>query len=152
MAGVKGKSGGANGGPQYNPMNVSPNGSNGQMATNTQKARYVPGQPWGQGQQTLNNERSAPLAGDPTAMATAGASAPVPEMPPLKGLNDLHHGDPTDGLPYGSTVGPDAVPTPPMVTPQPEQAIQMVQALYMMDPSNRDLGYMFENLSKQGRV
>ena len=43
MAGVKGKSGGPNGGPQYNPMNISQNGSNGQMATDTQKAMYIPG-------------------------------------------------------------------------------------------------------------
>ena len=151
MAGVKGKSGGAHGGPQYNPMNISQNGSNGQMATDTQKAMYVPGLPQGQGVSTFNTAQAAPLAGDPTVGAMGGSTAP--QLPPVKGLNDLHpEGDPTDGLAHGSPIGPDAVPTPAMVTPQPEQAIQMVQAMYMMDPTNRDIGYMFENLSKQGRV
>ena len=33
MAGVKGRSGGANGGPQYNPANVSATGGAGQNVT-----------------------------------------------------------------------------------------------------------------------
>ena len=156
MAGVKGKSGGAHGGPQYNPMNVSPNGSNGQMATSTQKAMYIPGQPWGQGKQTFNTEKSAPLAGDTTAAVASnvtGAPQTAPQLSPLAGLTDINHGgDPTDGLAHGSPIGPDAVPKPAMAVPQPERAIQMVQAMYALDPSNRDLAYMFENLSKQGRV
>jgi len=156
MAGVKGRSGGAHGGPQYNPMNVSPNGSNGQMATSTQKAMYIPGQPWGQGQSTFNTEKSAPLAGDTTAGVASNISAAsqgAPQLPPIPGLTDINHGsDPTDGLAHGSPIGPDAIPQPAMAVPQPERAIQMVQAMYMMDPSNRDLGYMFENLAKQERV
>lgn len=152
MAGVKGKSGGAHGGPQYNPMNVSQNGSNGQMATDTQKAMYVPGLPQGQGVSTFNTAKSAPLAGDPT-IGAMGSTQTNSQLPPLKGISDLHtEGDPTDGLAHGSPIGPDAVPTPAMSTPQPEQAIQAVQAMYMMDPQNRDIAFMFENLSKQGRV
>ena len=151
MAGVKGKSGGAHGGPQYNPMNISQNGSNGQMATDTQKAQYIPGQPWGQGQSTFNTAQAAPLAGDPTAGAMGGSTAP--QLPPLKGLNDLHpEGDPTDGLAHGSKIGPDAIPTLAMSTPQPEQSIQMIQAMYMMDPNNRDLKYILEVAANDGRI
>ncbi len=151
MAGVKGKSGGPNGGPQYNPMNISQNGSNGQMATDTQKAMYVPGLPQGQGEATFNTAKSAPLAGNPTASAMGGQAAP--QLPPVQGLNDLNpEGDPTDGLSFGSPIGPDAVPMPAMSVPQPEQSIQMVQAMYMMDPTNQDLRYILEVSANQGRI
>ncbi len=151
MAGVKGKSGGPNGGPQYNPMNISQNGSNGQMATDTQKAMYVPGLPQGQGEATFNTAKSAPLAGNPIASAMGGRTAP--QLPQMQGLNDLNpEGDPTDGLPFGSPIGPDAIPMPAMSVPQPEQSIQMVQAMYMMDPTNQDLRYILEVSANQGRI
>ena len=152
MAGVKGKSGGANGGPSYNPMNVSTNGSNGQMATDTQKAMYVPGQPWGQGESTFNTAKASDLAGNPVAGAT-GSIKTAPQLPPVQGLNDLKpEGDPTDGLAFGSAIGPDAIPTPAMAVPQPEQSIQMVQAMYMLDPTNQDLRYILEVAANQGRI
>lgn len=151
MAGVKGKSGGPNGGPQYNPMNISQNGSNGQMATDTQKAMYIPGLPQGQGESTFNIAKSAPLAGNPTASAMSTRTAP--RLPSIQGLNDLNpEGDPTDGLAFGSPIGPDAIPTPAMAVPQPEQAIQLIQAMYMMDPTNQDLRYILETASNEGRI
>lgn len=152
MAGVKGKSGGAHGGPQYNPMNISLNGSNGQMATNTQKAQYIPGLPQGQGEKTFANAKSAPLAGNPTVSAS-GSQAPAPKMAPLPGLNDISpDGDPTSGLSFGNPIGPDAIVNPPMIKPQPEQAIQIAQAMYMMDPTNRDLRYILELAADEGRL
>jgi hypothetical protein len=152
VAGVKGKSGGPNGGPQYNPMNISQNGSNGQMASDTQKAMYVPGLPQGQGEATFNTAKSAPLAGDPVA-GVASSTRTAPQLPPVQGLNDLNpEGDPTDGLSFGSPIGPDAVPMPAMSVPQPEQSIQMVQAMYMMDPTNQDLRYILEVSANQGRI
>lgn len=152
MAGVKGKSGGANGGPQYNPMNISQNGSNGQMASDTQKAMYVPGLPQGQGESTFNTAKAAPLAGNPT-MAAMGSTQTAPQLPPVQGLNDLNpDGDPTDGLAFGSSIGPDAIPTPAMAVPQVEQSMQMIQAMYMMDPTNQDLRYILEVASNQGRI
>jgi len=152
VAGVKGRSGGANGGPQYNPMNVSPNGSNGQMATNTQKAQYIPGLPQGQGEQTFANAKAAPLAGNPTVSAS-GSQAPAPKMAPLPGLNDMNpEGDPTSGLSFGNQIGPDAIVAPPMISPKPDQSLQMVQAMYMMDPTNQDLKYILEVAANQGRI
>ena len=152
MAGVKGKSGGPNGGPQYNPMNISQNGSNGQMATDTQKARYVPGLPQGQGESTFNTAKSAPLAGNPTVGAMGSTQTPT-QLPSIQGLSDLNpEGDPTDGLSFGSPIGPDAIPTPAMATPKVEQSIQMVQAMYMLDPTNQDLRYILEVATDQGRI
>jgi hypothetical protein len=132
-------------------MNISQNGSNGQMATDTQKAMYVPGLPQGQGEATFNTAKSAPLAGNPIASAMGGRTAP--QLPQMQGLNDLNpEGDPTDGLPFGSPIGPDAIPMPAMSVPQPEQSIQMVQAMYMMDPTNQDLRYILEVSANQGRI
>jgi len=39
-----------------------------------------------------------------------------------------------------------------MAVPQPEQSIQMVQAMYMLDPTNQDLRYILEVASNQGRI
>ena len=51
MAGVKGRSGGANGGPQYNPANVSATGGAGQSGNYT-------GFAYGQNQE-LNQDRKS---------------------------------------------------------------------------------------------
>ena len=121
------------------------------MASDTQKAMYVPGLPQGQGEATFNTAKSAPLAGNPTASAMGGRTAL--QLPSMQGLNDLNpEGDPTDGLSFGSPIGPDAVPMPAMSVPQPEQSIQMVQAMYMMDPTNQDLRYILEVSANQGRI
>lgn len=66
-------SGGANGGPQYSPMNVNPLGGNGQSGT--QAATYIPGMGYGEGKKTLEGQRAAKLAGNPVANVP-GAMAP----------------------------------------------------------------------------
>lgn len=66
MAGVKGKSGGANGGPQYNPANISATGGDGQSGK--QPAQYISGLPYGQGQETMQQQLSAPMAKAATPM------------------------------------------------------------------------------------
>jgi hypothetical protein len=132
-------------------MNISQNGSNGQMATDTQKAMYIPGLPQGQGEATFNTAKSAALAGNPTASAMGGRTAL--QLPQMQGLSDLNpEGDPTDGLSFGSPIGPDAIPMPAMSVPQPEQTMQMIQAMYMMDPTNQDLRYILEVSANQGRI
>lgn len=65
-------SGGAHGGPQYNPMNVNALGGNGQSGT--QAAKYIPGQAYGQGQATMQQQKAAPMKGEMPAVTTqAGA-------------------------------------------------------------------------------
>lgn len=44
MAGMPGRSGGANGGPQYSPMNINPMGGNGQNGMNTDYTGFGYGQ------------------------------------------------------------------------------------------------------------
>ena len=70
--------------PQNNPMNVNGRGGNGQSGT--QAAKYVSGLPYGEGQELMNIQQSAPLAaapsieqsGMPSGLASAAASQPIP--------------------------------------------------------------------------
>jgi hypothetical protein len=59
--------------PQNN-YNVSATGGNGNKGT--QAPRYIPGLPFGQGKQTLQQQGQAPMAGNPS---------PVPNMPQGQG-------------------------------------------------------------------
>jgi hypothetical protein len=70
--------------PQNNPMNISARGGNGQSGT--QAARYVSGLPYGEGQELMQTQQSAPLAAAPgieqsrTPMASASAAASLIPM------------------------------------------------------------------------
>jgi hypothetical protein len=83
MAGVKGRSGGANGGPQYSPANVSATGGNGQRGD-------YKGFGYGQNK-ALNEQRTAapitpqqtPAPGPMTPMATQDRS-----LPPVPGITE----------------------------------------------------------------
>lgn len=70
--------------PQNNPMNISARGGDGQSGT--QAARYVSGLPYGEGQELMQTQQSAPLAAAPgieqsrTPMASASAAASLIPM------------------------------------------------------------------------
>jgi hypothetical protein len=131
--------------PQNNPANVNALGGNGQSGT--QSLKPMSGLPYGQNQSTESIGRSAPLAGDPTAMV-AGQAAQA-QQTPLTGLfsptelpdQDVSHGNDMMGLSM-----------PAMSTPQPEKAMQIVSALYAADPTNEDLRFILEGASDQGRI
>lgn len=153
MAGVAGRSGGDRPtAPQNNPANISATGGNGQSGT--QAAMYMPGLPYGTGGENMANQTSAPLAGDPTA-AVAAASPVTQTMSPIPTLSDPTM-FPDRPLTYGADAGdgPDSsiLNLPAMATPQVETPIQIVQALYMLDPTNQDLRFVLEGLSNQGRL
>lgn len=155
MAGTPGKSGGYRPtAPQNNPANVSGTGGNGQSGT--QAPKYMPGLGYGQGGQNMANQTAAPLAGNPTAaVASQSTQSAAPTLPPITGLNEPTQ-RPDQVLTYGadSGQGPDSsvLNLPAMATPQPENPIQIVQALYMQDPTNQDLRFVLEGLSNQGRL
>jgi hypothetical protein len=70
--------------PQNNPMNINGRGGNGQSGT--QAAKYVSGLPYGEGQELMQTQQSAPLAAAPgieqsrTPMASASAAASLIPM------------------------------------------------------------------------
>ena len=137
--------------PQNNPANVSATGGAGQSGT--QAAQYMPGLPYGTGGENMANQTSAPLAGNPTA-AVASAS-PAQDLPPVATFSDPT-AFPDRPMTYGADAGdgPDSsiLNLPAMATPQIETPIQIVQALYMLDPTNQDLRFVLEGLSNQGRL
>lgn len=77
-------SGGPNGGPQYNPANVSAVGGAGQSGK--QPTRYISGMPYGQGQQLMEQQKSAPMSMPVAQKGEMGGFAPVE---PLKNLRTL---------------------------------------------------------------
>jgi hypothetical protein len=103
--------------PQNNPMNVSATGGNGQNATATQAAQYIPGLPYGEGQQMMDTQQSAPLAAAPGIESSGMAMSPgAAAAKPVIGLNEKSYrsDEPvTSGASFGAGVGPEGLgPTP----------------------------------------
>jgi hypothetical protein len=90
--------------PQNNPMKVNGRGGNGQSGT--QAAKYVSGLPYGEGQELMNIQQSAPLAaapsieqsGMPSGLASAAASQPI------IGLNEKSY-RPNEPVTAGAALG-----------------------------------------------
>jgi len=81
---------------QNNPANVSATGGAGQSGT--QAAKYIPGLPYGQGQETMQQQMSAPMAG-----------ATSPQMPaPNMNFNTLlsETDNPLEPITAGASIGP----------------------------------------------
>jgi hypothetical protein len=112
MAGKPGRSGGANGGPQYNPANVSATGGNGQSGQ--AKPGYT-GFAYGENK-ALDNQ----AGGATMAQAAQPQGAPAPDMSMLQGLLsgvtplDADPTDPTipvsNGVNVGRGAGEEALP------------------------------------------
>lgn len=88
--------------PQNN-LGVSASGGNGSKngipnVTATQPAKYVAGQPWGQGRATMQNAQAAPLAGG------------SPEVHSLTGDTGSSGGFLSDGVDFGRGGGSDTRP------------------------------------------
>lgn len=82
--------------PQNNPANISATGGAGQSGT--QAAKYIPGMPYGQGQELMAQQTSAPMAG----------MSPMPVF--AKELGTLL--DPTNNPDEPVTAGVDMGPGP----------------------------------------
>ena len=130
MAGVKGRSGGANGGPQYNPANISATGGAGQNGDYT-------GFAYGQNK-ALNQSR---VAGN-EAIKTMQPNIPSSEamygginMPQLGTLLDPTN-NPAEpisaGVDFGAGVGSDALPKGLVNNTRPDENAQIVAA-YLPD-------------------
>jgi len=137
--------------PQNNPANVSATGGAGQSGT--QPARYMSGLAYGQGQAQMQQQTSAPMAGNPVAATPASAA---PQLPPVMGLTEptQRPTEPiTSGIDSGPGVGSDAITLPGMVPGAPtDNSAQLIRALYLQDPGNEDVRRMLEYLSAEGRI
>jgi len=97
--------------PQNN-YGISATGGNGSSAA-TQAARYVSGLPFGQGKQTLAQQRAVPMAATPAAqVAAAGAPASMAQAMPQPGPSVVPLTEPTQRPNEPITAGIDMGPGP----------------------------------------
>ena len=154
MAGVKGRSGGDRPtAEQNNPANISATGGTGQSGT--QPARYISGLGYGQGQATMQQQQAAPMAATPSTGGLPQSNSMESMLPSITQLSAATE-NPDEPVTAGSDLGPgpdsSSLNLPSMATPQAESPIQIIQALYMQDPTNEDVRYILEGLTSQGRL
>jgi hypothetical protein len=110
VAGVKGKSGGANGGPQYNPANISATGGDGQSGK--QPVRYIPDMKSlrSTGVETMAQQNAAPLAATQSPKMTGADMYAGMNLPTL--LDETKRRDePTSaGVDFGAGPGSEVLP------------------------------------------
>jgi len=96
--------------PQNNPANVSGTGGAGQSGT--QAARYIPGLPYGQGQTTMAQQQSAPMAG-PSSVASANPiGGMLPAVTPLTAPTERPNEPVTHGMDFGAGAGSEVLNLP----------------------------------------
>lgn len=138
--------------PQNNPMNISATGGAGQSGT--QPARYMSGLAYGQGQAQMEQQTSAPMAGNPVATATPMAAMPqMPQITPLDAPTQNPDRPGTYGVDAGPGAGSEVLSLPAMVPQQqPDSSAMLYKALYAQDPTNEDVRRALEYLGAEGRI
>ena len=96
--------------PQNNPANVSATGGAGQSGT--QPARYISGMPYGQGQEMMNQQMSAPMAGPNQAEAPSPLGASLPMLTPLTAPTERPDEPLTAGMDFGAGPGSEVLNLP----------------------------------------
>jgi hypothetical protein len=105
MAGNKNSGGFRPTAPQNNPANVSATGGDGQSGR--QPARYISGLQYGEGQATMQQQMSAPMAG------TAATPKPMlPSVTPLTAPTERPMEPLTSGMDFGDGPGSEALNLP----------------------------------------
>jgi len=103
--------GGPNGGPQYNPANISATGGAGQSGK--QPSRYISGMPYGQGKELMQQQNSAPMSAPKVQSGAMGGSISSGPMEKLRTLLDdtTNPMEPqSTGIDFGRGAGSEMVP------------------------------------------
>ena len=122
--------------PQNNPANVSATGGNGQSGRVTQPARYISGLGYGEGQATMQQQTSAPMAGTPTPQVASMTSPVMPMSAMGEGVTPLtaptaRPNEPlTAGMDFGAGVGSEA-----LALPQQRTLSQILANMIDLDPT-----------------
>jgi hypothetical protein len=98
--------------PQNNPANVSATGGAGQSGT--QPARYISGMAYGEGQATMQQQQSAPMAGPntPSAPSANPMEAMLAPITPLSAPTERPDEPITTGMDFGAGPGSEALSLP----------------------------------------
>ena len=129
--------GGANGGPQYNPANISATGGAG--GTGKQAPKYIPGMKslGSTGVETMAQQGGAPMAGNPVPQVQAPTN-PMESM--MAGLTPLD-AEPTEMLPISDGVdvgrgrGSEALPARLTSTINQDENVALIKR-YLPDLMN----------------
>ena len=98
--------------PQNNPANISATGGAGQSGT--QPAQYISGLPYGEGQKTMAQQMSAPMAGPnkPTSSNANPMAVMLEPMTPLTAPTERPNEPLTAGMDFGAGPGSEALNLP----------------------------------------
>jgi len=125
--------------PQNNPANVSATGGAGQSGT--QPARYISGLPYGQGQATMNQQMSAPMAGSPTTAPAPMGGSPITSL-----------SEPTQRPDEPLTAGMDFGPGPGsevLSLPRERSLSQILSSMISVDPTG-DVQELYNYVASRG--
>lgn len=139
--------------PQNNPANISATGGNGQSGT--QPARYISGMAYGEGQATMQQQQSAPMAGTSAPRASAPSLAALSQGPAITSLNapTERPDEPiTQGSPMGPGAGPEILNLPTAMPDELDDAVIALQTLFLQNPRNQDVRRAMETLEREGRL
>jgi hypothetical protein len=128
------------------PENPAPMSGPGALSQRTdggpaQGAKYISGLPYGQGQETYNQQTAAP-------MAAAQPAPAAPTLPPMMSLNDMTQrpDEPlTAGLDIGEGPGSEVMNVPN----RSQSLVDTIRYLTQFDPSG-DAELIYRTLTDQG--
>lgn len=139
-------SGGPNGGPQYDPANVSGTGGAGQSGV---AGLDYTGLAYGQNQAT-NQQRvegnAAVASATPVATSVASAALNLPQITPITAPSETPDRPITYGMPFGDGAGREVNPLPVAIPYQGDPSVDVIRAMYAQNPRNEDLRYLVETV------
>jgi hypothetical protein len=121
--------------PQNNLANVSGTGGAGQSGT--QPARYISGLGYGEGQATMTQQQSAPMAGSPAAPT-------MPAATPLFAPTERPNEPLTSGMDFGAGPGSEA-----LNLPRERSLSEILSSMIDVDPTG-DVQDLYNYISSRG--
>jgi hypothetical protein len=128
--------------PQNNPANVSATGGAGQSGT--QPARYISGMAYGEGQATMNQQMSAPMAGPNQAAATSPLDAMMAPVTPLTAPTERPDEPLTTGMDFGPGAGSEA-----LNLPRERSLSEILASMIDIDPTG-DVQELYDYVTSRG--
>jgi hypothetical protein len=128
--------------PQNNPANVSGVGGAGQSGT--QAPQYISGLPYGQGQATMQQQQSAPMAGSPMPTAAPMPMPSLPSVTPLTASTERPDEPLTAGMDFGPGPGSEA-----LNLPKQRGLSEILSSMIDLDPTG-DVQDLYDFVASRG--
>jgi hypothetical protein len=128
--------------PQNNPANISATGGDGQSGT--QSARYISGLAYGEGQATMQQQQSAPMAGPSQVEASSPLGATMPSVTPLTAPTERPNEPLTTGMDFGAGPGSEA-----LNLPRERSLSEILASMIDIDPTG-DVQELYDYVASRG--